>query len=210
MKKSKILNYVIIGLLSVVLIITSVPLVNASDLNSTPVSDPFITIDPIGNHTIGEVFFINGTTNLPITEKLSLYAYPSWDVRGVKRLKDPGIVVGGIQVHSESNKVNYWSVNVTDGYWLPSDFIVIVHSTSLETNIKTRQIFSLYAPNDNLTLNETIRQPSSLITNPSGTGIGIKSSPTTVITPLPMIITVIGIIVGIVFLNFLNDKKRRR
>ena len=27
---------------------------------------PFITIDPIGNHTIGDVFFINGTTNLAV------------------------------------------------------------------------------------------------------------------------------------------------
>ena len=33
--------------------------------NTTPDTTPFITIDPVGNHTIDEVFFINGTTNLP-------------------------------------------------------------------------------------------------------------------------------------------------
>jgi hypothetical protein len=32
--------------------------------------DPFITIDPSGNHSIGDVFFINGTTNLPANDTI--------------------------------------------------------------------------------------------------------------------------------------------
>lgn len=42
-----------------------VPLASADDGNVTAVTTPFITINPIGNHTLDEVFFISGTTNLP-------------------------------------------------------------------------------------------------------------------------------------------------
>lgn len=33
---------------------------------------PFITMDPIENHSIGDVFFINGTTNLPVSDNLTI------------------------------------------------------------------------------------------------------------------------------------------
>ena len=53
-------------------IILIVPIANAENVNVTPVTTPFITIDPIGKHTIGDVFFINGTTNLPLSENLTI------------------------------------------------------------------------------------------------------------------------------------------
>ncbi len=52
-----------------------VPLVSAE--NVTPNTTPFITIDPIGNHTIDEVFFINGTTSLPANNELLLDIFTS-------------------------------------------------------------------------------------------------------------------------------------
>jgi len=111
----------------------------------------FITIDPIGNHTVGNVFFINGTTNLPVTEKLLLYAYPRWEVRGVKRLNYPGIVVEGIPVSAGSNDVHYWSVNVTGGYWIPREFLVNVYLSSSDQNVEARQTFSFFAPEEHIT-----------------------------------------------------------
>ena len=46
-----------------------VPLTSADNANEIPNTTPFIIIDPIGNHTVGDVFFINGTTNLPANRK---------------------------------------------------------------------------------------------------------------------------------------------
>ena len=58
------------------------PLVNAESIsNHQNFSSPgtanvssdtyyFITIDPIGNHSVSDVFFINGTTNLPVGDTL--------------------------------------------------------------------------------------------------------------------------------------------
>ncbi|MGA2698405.1 MAG: hypothetical protein ABSE74_02060 [Methanoregula sp.] len=86
---------------------------------------PFITIDPIGNHAIGDVFFINGTTNLPAGEDLSmsimeLYAnnhtepqfapeYPNGD-----EFFD---LINNISITSTASApfgINTWSENVKD------------------------------------------------------------------------------------------------
>ena len=53
-----------------------VPLANADNGNIPSVTTPFITIDPIGNHTIDCPFFINGTTNLAaFNESLKLIIF---------------------------------------------------------------------------------------------------------------------------------------
>ena len=54
---------------------------NLSDMapNSTVYpAEPFITIDPIGNHFAGDFFIIHGTTNLPVSiEKNLLFSISS-------------------------------------------------------------------------------------------------------------------------------------
>ncbi len=77
-------RFILITVFFVVSILLTLPIVNAKnvsngtnftnpDLNSTvaPV-EPYIMIDPIGNHVIGDIFFINGTTNLPVSQNLTM------------------------------------------------------------------------------------------------------------------------------------------
>ena len=46
------------------------------------ISSPYyITIDPIGNHTVSDLFFVKGTTNLPAGENLSS-VIPGWSATG--------------------------------------------------------------------------------------------------------------------------------
>ena len=44
-----------------------VPSASAGTVNVTPVTMPLIAIDPVGNPATGAVFFINGTTTLPVS-----------------------------------------------------------------------------------------------------------------------------------------------
>ena len=94
---------------------TSTPIpMNTPAANSTP----FITIDPIGNHSIGDVFFINGTTNLPVTENLTVQIIEGFHLR---TKADLGAYVHGItedvpiSPNTTTNMgVHQWSLNVTD------------------------------------------------------------------------------------------------
>jgi len=77
---SKIRFYFAIIVVSIVLMLIPVTAAN-QNFSSTGTANAssdtyyFITIDPIGNHTVDDVFFINGTTNLPVTELLIMDIY---------------------------------------------------------------------------------------------------------------------------------------
>ena len=44
-----------------------VPVANAGSSQA-----PFVTINPIGNYTLGNMLYINGTTNLPVNDTLTV------------------------------------------------------------------------------------------------------------------------------------------
>ena len=72
---SKIRFYYAIIVVSIVLLLIPVTAAN-QNFSSTGTANAssntyyFITIDPIGNHSVSDVFFINGTTNLPVGDTL--------------------------------------------------------------------------------------------------------------------------------------------
>jgi hypothetical protein len=97
------------------LMIIIVPLVSANDSNGTSNITPFITIDPIGDYVIGDIFFINGTTNLPVTEKLVGTIITTIFIPGGKSGTNyPSAFLSDISIVSTSSDTNRWSVNVTD------------------------------------------------------------------------------------------------
>lgn len=79
---------------------------------------PFIKIDKIGNHSNGEVFIINGTTNVPVTETLSMDIINS-EYMEHPHMKNENTTSIWVSIHNisitfnQSNE-NRWSVNVTD------------------------------------------------------------------------------------------------
>ena len=122
-----------------------VPLVSAE--NVTPNTTPFITIDPIGNHTIDEVFFINGTTSLPANNELLLDIFTS--------NMNPGgwgsAFSSNVSIQTGENGVNLWSCNATTDRWVtfpgptpdavPGQYIVEV--ASFTEPVVATQLFSL-------------------------------------------------------------------
>jgi hypothetical protein len=83
----------------------------------TPIGHEFIIVDPIGNHTAGDVFFINGTTNLPVTRNLTLYLGPGCVLNhgiGWWTLEPEPSIISNIPIVSGSSGTNHWSYNATD------------------------------------------------------------------------------------------------
>ena len=133
--------------------ILMVPFVNA-DANVTPNTTPFITIDPIGNHAVGEVFIINGTTNLPpVIDTLHIVITPS--------SFNPGGFGSSFQstvpIQRGEKDINFWSCNVpTTTGWLsfqgpgrsptedarPDNYFVTVE-LSTDRNVSQYQVFDI-------------------------------------------------------------------
>jgi hypothetical protein len=77
-------------------------------------SAPYITIDPIGNHTAGDVFFINGTTNLPTGVNIAVV---------VVGISQEGSGEGSdlnttVLVTPGKRGINSWSCKITPDLWL--------------------------------------------------------------------------------------------
>jgi hypothetical protein len=111
LKKSSLIFFILLGVM-----ITIIPVVNAENVSVTPATTPFITIDPIGNHTAGDVFFINGTTNIPAGENLSILVEESYfNPSGYGSYFESKSTI-----KSGKNGVNYWSCNITPILWTTS------------------------------------------------------------------------------------------
>jgi hypothetical protein len=109
------LGHLFFALFFVAIII--VPLASADDANVTPSTTPFITIDPIGNHTIGDVFFINGTIRNSTTENVSVHldTFCNMFRPHMKSEIAPGYyTISNIPIEHGEKGVNRWSVNITD------------------------------------------------------------------------------------------------
>jgi len=83
-------------------------------VNASSDTHYFITIDPIGNHSVNDVFFVNGTTNLPAGDILLVQGYNS--------IFQPGPMVGSyiiayISVEPGYAGMNIWSCNLSPILW---------------------------------------------------------------------------------------------
>jgi hypothetical protein len=121
---SKTHNFKIIGLLAILCLVLCSASVRAADNSSILVSNPYILVDPIGNHTVGDVFFINGTTNWPVTEPLRMEIINLFllcctsgshrESTGCPESYDNVVSVSGISISPDQSGSNRFSVNVTD------------------------------------------------------------------------------------------------
>ncbi|MDD1701458.1 MAG: hypothetical protein LUQ31_00570 [Methanoregula sp.] len=130
-----------------------VPVAAENIVNQSNASEPYyITIDPIGNHTVNDVFFINGTTNLPSGTNFSIDIF--------KYGSDPLISVSyfssTIPVQSGKNGTNFWSCNITPTFWttfsknhgptqdikyfIPDDFLAFVGTSNVTAH---SEVFSV-------------------------------------------------------------------
>jgi hypothetical protein len=123
----------------ILMVMITIPIVDAYNVNVTPQTTPYITLNHVGNHTIGEVFLINGTTNLAPSGKptiqLVIYAL---GYRSSRCFRDCGNDLYGegyvrnIAISEGINGTNQWSENITDLDWRSNNLYDIgVYSTTV-------------------------------------------------------------------------------
>jgi len=165
--------------------------------------EPFITIDPIGDHTIGDMFFINGTTNLPVTDNLTLEISVPWHLTQKALTNEPYVMITNIPVVAPSpgdQGMNHWSVNGTDSV--------------KELDAGVYDVDAFWSSPDEATFSTIVQV--SLLPNPNVTVTTIPpTTPVTILTtvpsptqssPLPAVLPIAGIAaVGI--LGFIRGKK---
>jgi len=172
-----------------------VPFASADEGNLTPATTPFITINPVGDHTLDEVFFISGTTNLPVSDSpLILQIYSAAFNPGGSGCDyqsnvtiEPG--VGGI---------NTWSCNATPSLWqthgigpsfkvtpgaVPGEYVVTIASQDPRISAKDSRLISILSPEDierSTAASPGLTPPSNFTAVRDRIGYGISTSPESV------------------------------
>ncbi len=172
-------------------------LANGTSTITISPADLYITIDPIGNHTLGDIFFINGTTNLPVNVTKPLYL--SLDISTANGTPDRSgsfyISIGKIQ--PGENGVNIWSINTTTTRWAtilgpdkivsdnvtPGKYVASVYSHNPYSYAEVSQSFFILASVNEEILNQTSTsiQPS---TSQTAEPIKRQSSPLSLVLPI--------------------------
>jgi hypothetical protein len=190
-------------------------------------SEPFITIDPPGDHKIGDVFFINGTTNLPTCENLSMdmaddRTYHANSDKSYVFTAIPGkyVSIPHISIVPDARGTNLWSVNVTDSVrelnaseytitvWY--EFNVSPNSPACPNGRASIITFlTLYPANSTIITDySTTQTPVQRSLTETQTPSGVKSLPAmTPSSPLSAGLSIVTI-GAIVLLNFIWMKKR--
>lgn len=140
-----------------------------STIPLSPSETPFITIDPIGNHNIGDIFFINGTTNLPVNTNLSLNIISIWQpaMKNSEKTYYYCLInnISVVLANSSSPEVNLWSVNVTDPVkknLINDDYNVLVYPSYEDPDNLTQS--SIVGFRDDLTLLPATNDTSNAVT----------------------------------------------
>lgn len=123
-------------------------------------AQPYITIDPVANHTLDEVFFISGTTNLPVSESpLNLLIYSAWFNPGGSGCDYQSNVI----IETGAGGINTWSCNATPALWqthgigpsfkvtpgaVPGEYVATVVSTDPRISAKDTRLISILSPED--------------------------------------------------------------
>lgn len=107
----------------------------------------FITLDPIGDHYSGDTILMQGSTNIPVTDKLLVQIYTSSYHPGIHGIeygisRTVAIMPGG------NGTTNRWSIEVNTNDWREDEYLATVYP---DTDIYTHDhgyavgLFNLFA-----------------------------------------------------------------
>jgi len=138
-----------------------------------------LTIHPVDDHTVGDRFVIEGTTNISAGGEILIQIMPSTFTPGPKipeRMQDG--TTGIVHIMDGDNGENTWSFPVDTAHWLPEEYLVSV--TPIKENVTAATTFRLYSGSIRLDPigNCTIGDPISV------TGITTADSSTPIMVQL--------------------------
>jgi hypothetical protein len=211
-------NTKILGLLAIVFVFLCSVSVSAADNSSIADSDHYIKLDPIGNHTIGEVFFINGTTNLPVSENLTVnIALMDWIQRGNREKTSSGgnppgegVTFRAISISPYLPGTNQWSANITgtinvSGEYFLNVFSYVNYTCGYKCSVPEVDVYEHFflLPENNSQFSHAITQiPPVILPSTSAT---LVPSPTQS-TPLPLVLPIAAIATIVVLISVYGKK----
>jgi hypothetical protein len=113
-----------------------------SSVNTTP----YIVINPVSDHIIGDVFEINGTTNLESDSMIKIEIYQSHFYLEPKNV--PHVYTGlsgNATIHRDNCGMNAWSFRTNSSVLSPAKYSLIVSAENIP--IKNLSEFSLFPSN---------------------------------------------------------------
>jgi hypothetical protein len=218
--KSNTSNFLAIFFVATVITLI-VPIVNAENSNTTSNITPFINIDPIGNHTVGDVIIISGTTNLPVTDNLTVdiitthWFYGSGHMKNTPASPPPDQWAFFPSIPIEPDfQANKWSVNITDNatHLIQGEYFAFIEkkvnypcTDPEKCNIGNYSEFSLL-PTNNST---SVTVQSSLQITQTPTSMEYSTTvPTRKASPVPLALSIVAIFAGIALLCYSKNKRR--
>lgn len=201
-----------------IILLICIPIVTADMGNSTRVITPFITIDPIGNHTVNDVIFINGTTNLGKWEN-TLDLDIEWEAFNPAG-RWSSMYITNVSILPGENGTGTWSATILPSQWEmftdvehrttvfraadPGEYVVYAESTSpLGPSVITQQTFFLVPVENNRTpepMNMTVAVPGKSENAPV---------PTRQNAPVPWYLPVIAAGAVTIWYSSKNQKQRK-
>lgn len=129
-------NYLIISVLIFFLLVSFVSASTPEKELTIDGDYPWIRIDRIGDHYVGEQFTISGTTNLPVDYNLIFEAVSSSYIPGVP---NTGEFSGMSEVVTvvKGNTNNEWSIDVDVSTFVPDEYTVNVESVETSSTATT-------------------------------------------------------------------------
>ena len=173
-------------------------------------SDRVITLDPVGNHTTGDVFTIHGVTSLPAGRKLIV----SMHLGGCRvgyciRSEHLGYTV----VVNGSPGMNTWSYQLnTTGFWTVGyDGDRWAYDISIEdyqfVTVNVEETIYLFNQSESASVpnNPDLRKPGSGMTHPTPTIIGQVNATAGQTAPVPVLIPIVALgIMGMILFRIKN------
>lgn len=174
-------------------------------------SDRVITLDPVGNHTSGDVFTIRGVTSLPAGRKLAVHMHLG-DCRVMACIRSEHY--GYTVVVNGSPGMNTWSYQLnTNGFWTvdyegdrwayeigvwDDQFVTVGNHETIYLFNQTESAFIPDNPNLHKFGSGNLTQPTPEITGPVNSTAGQTA-------PVPVMVPVIALaITGMVLLRKKN------
>jgi trimeric autotransporter adhesin len=149
----------------------------------------YITINPIGDHFIGDNFTLNGSVNISEAKQLAIQI----EALNVRAKIETGRIAGEVTTIDFQN--NIWSYTLNTTNWIPDKYAIYVFPDDKNTTWTADALFSL-SERPSMALPITLNSPISIITTiPS-------KQPTMQKTPLATMIPIIAIGILIFFIIF--------
>jgi hypothetical protein len=189
---------------------------NVTGTSEFGIAESYITIDPVGDHYIGDSFVVHGTAKMIPGEEILVEIRPALAEYspgfGIGETRELGMAATAI-VRARDSSLMEWTCPVNTARWAPFTYRIIVtpvnqkygDSVSTQFNLTERPSLTQTAPAGNSTTSPASMQNFS-ITTTAATGNPPHEVPTTRPAPLPLAVSIAATGLGVIAIRGFRKK----